>query len=320
MSYRQIPTPDVPNTAGVVNPGVNSAPAAAPATETLVPFAPPDSVSDWLDWLPQAGVRGPLLNFGILRFGADGVVAPSGALRFATPINSREVLIASRNQLTGDFQSIINVSSGPAGVVQSLEIGREFFEQLLLYGRNLICVCNSGPLGNDGAGWFWEQEGFSYQATMTAVQTTKSIGWVWSMAGCTQAAVTTSIKGGKGCTLLYQAGESVDADGGVWIARGGLNGAGGATLHGGCQWQFHNGIDGDTHLELVELEANRRIVAIAQGADLTTAEMPANTGDKVVFIAESAATPTANPNGGDILFVQGGVMKYRDPAGNEITL
>ncbi len=43
-------------------------------------------------------------------------------------------------------------------------------------------------------------------------------------------------------------------------------------------------------------------------------------GSQVVFIANSTSTPTANPVGGGILFVENGALKYRGPNGTVTTL
>ena len=298
-----------PNTAGVVDPGINGVPTAAPATESVFRWMNTDSISDWLGWVVWPG-GGPQLNHGVMAFGPDGVVAPSGALRFATPIGTRSVLMASRNQLNGDFQSIINVSSGPGGIVQSLEVGREFWEQTLLYGRTVILVCNSGVLGNDGAGWLFEQEGFSYQAAMVANQSTKSINWRWSMTDCAQAAVNTAQKAGKGTELLYQAGESTNADGGDFVARGGFNASGGATKRGGCKFQLHNGVTFPTMLEVVEPTAGQAIVALCAGVDLTAATLPSGAGDRVMYLAKAAIAPTVAPVSGFYVYV--------DPADDQL--
>ena len=43
-------------------------------------------------------------------------------------------------------------------------------------------------------------------------------------------------------------------------------------------------------------------------------------GTHVVFIANSTATPTANPVGGGILYVENGALKYRGSSGTVTTL
>ena len=43
-------------------------------------------------------------------------------------------------------------------------------------------------------------------------------------------------------------------------------------------------------------------------------------GTHVVFIANSTATPTSNPVGGGILYVENGALKYRGPSGSVTTI
>lgn len=73
-------------------------------------------------------------------------------------------------------------------------------------------------------------------------------------------------------------------------------------------------------LECAELIAGQRVLALSKVASLTTSNMPANTGDLVIFIGNAAAVPTANPVGGGILYVEAGALKYRGTGGTITTL
>lgn len=57
-------------------------------------------------------------------------------------------------------------------------------------------------------------------------------------------------------------------------------------------------------LEAVELAASRRVVAIGIGTatGITTTQMGANTGDRVVYLAQAATEPTANAVGGALVW------------------
>lgn len=44
------------------------------------------------------------------------------------------------------------------------------------------------------------------------------------------------------------------------------------------------------------------------------------TGQKVIFINDASVVPSTNPTGGDILYADAGILKYRDTAGNVITI
>lgn len=289
-----------PNGSGVVDPGINSLPVAAPATELVLNFTSANSSkSDWLGWTVWPG-DGPQLSYGVIKFGPDSQIAQSGALRFACPVGTRTVLMASKDQITGKFQSIINVSSGPAGVSSSLEIGREFFPQLLLYGKNVLFVCNGGAAGNDGSGWLFEQEGFGYQATMVANQTSRSIYWAWSAQHDT-ASVQCSVRAGTGTHLIYQAGESSNSIGGDIIQRTGLPFAG--QKHGSFKVQLHYGLTFPTLFQVAEVNLNERVIVLNKAADIDTTTLPAGSGDLVTHFAPAATVPTQPPNSGATVYV-----------------
>ncbi len=73
-------------------------------------------------------------------------------------------------------------------------------------------------------------------------------------------------------------------------------------------------------VEATELVAGQRIVALCLAADLTTTEMPASTGDGVLFFANANTVPTADPVGGGIVYVESGALKYRGTSGTVTTL
>jgi len=43
-------------------------------------------------------------------------------------------------------------------------------------------------------------------------------------------------------------------------------------------------------------------------------------GTHVIFVANSTSTPTTNPTGGGILYVENGALKYRGPSGSVTTI
>lgn len=55
--------------------------------------------------------------------------------------------------------------------------------------------------------------------------------------------------------------------------------------------------DSTTMVETVVLATNREILSLMLGADLTTTQMPASTGDKVVFLADATTAPANGTNG-----------------------
>lgn len=108
-------------------------------------------------------------------------------------------------------------------------------------------------------------------------------------------------------------GASGTRNGGNWIARAGS----GATLNGSLQLRSGGDV---AMVEVAEPANGRRAVSLCLGAALTTTEMPANTGDRVVFLANAATVPSANPVGGGILYVEAGALKYRGSSGTVTTI
>lgn len=71
----------------------------------------------------------------------------------------------------------------------------------------------------------------------------------------------------------------------------------------------------ETMMEAVELIAGQRVVALCRGSDATTTQLPANTGDRVIYIADCATAPTANPVSGGVLYSSGGDLYWRSSGG-----
>lgn len=63
-----------------------------------------------------------------------------------------------------------------------------------------------------------------------------------------------------------------------------------------------------------------RFIALLFDAPITTTQMPTNTGDKVIYIANATTAPTATSVGGGILYCQAGALKYRGTSGTITTL
>jgi hypothetical protein len=61
--------------------------------------------------------------------------------------------------------------------------------------------------------------------------------------------------------------------------------------------------DSTEMIEVASLATNREVISLLLGASLTTTHMPADTGDKVIFVADTTAKPTTGfPLGGGILY------------------
>jgi hypothetical protein len=73
-------------------------------------------------------------------------------------------------------------------------------------------------------------------------------------------------------------------------------------------------------VETVLVAAGQNVLSLVKGSVLTTTQMPTNTGDQVVFIANATTAPTANSVGGGILYVTAGALWYRGTGGTATQL
>lgn len=85
----------------------------------------------------------------------------------------------------------------------------------------------------------------------------------------------------------------------------------GSTSDGSVQLQ----VGTESLVEACEVAAGRRVVALCRAAALTTTQMPANSGDGVVYIANAATAPTGTPVSGGILYSSGGDLYWMNTAG-----
>lgn len=73
-------------------------------------------------------------------------------------------------------------------------------------------------------------------------------------------------------------------------------------------------------LESAFLASARRVIALCLGTAITTTEMPANTGDEVVFLGNATTVPTANSVGGPLEYATGGAIVGRGTGGTVTTM
>lgn len=107
--------------------------------------------------------------------------------------------------------------------------------------------------------------------------------------------------------------------GGNVTVSGGSSG-GGAGLNGGVL--LYTNDNNSPLVQLVELSGNRRVVSLAHDSIVDIIDMPANTGDRVIYIADAAAAPSlgANPSGGSILYSSGGKLYVKQSDGDNFAL
>lgn len=78
-------------------------------------------------------------------------------------------------------------------------------------------------------------------------------------------------------------------------------------------------VNGYISLETAFLASARHVVALGHGAAITTTELPANTGDDVVFVSNATTNPTANSVGGPIFYASAGALIGRGTGGTVTT-
>ncbi len=103
-----------------------------------------------------------------------------------------------------------------------------------------------------------------------------------------------------------QDGNATNPNGGVAFFYGGAKS--GSGLKGGVVLAI-NGSATEVMTQVGEVISGNRVLSLVQGAALTTTQMPANTGDRVIYIANAATDATAAPVTGAILQATSGKLK-----------
>ncbi len=132
---------------------------------------------------------------------------------------------------------------------------------------------------------------------------------VWGQTASYTLSQETAVAAGDRAGFFGQAAGGSDNNGGGISVQGGA--PTGTGLRGGVSIGCHS----DELIECTEVATGREVVSLCLGALLTTTEMPANTGHRVIFIANASSVPAANPVGGGILYVEAGALKLRGTSG-----
>lgn len=107
---------------------------------------------------------------------------------------------------------------------------------------------------------------------------------------------------------------STNINGGILRLQGGAAKTDGSSgLRGGVRLELDS--VGIVMVEAGEVIAGNRYTALNRGSNLTSTQMPANTGDLVTFVGNAATVPTANPVSGGILYSSGGSGTWRSSSG-----
>lgn len=119
---------------------------------------------------------------------------------------------------------------------------------------------------------------------------------------------------GNGETLTVAAQTSLGGNGNggtLELCGGSPHGTG---LKGGVQLSLDE-TSAEPMVEVAEVATGRRAVVLGLGAAVTATELPANTGDRVIYVADYATAPIANPVSGQLVYSGGHAMSARSPNG-----
>jgi hypothetical protein len=122
---------------------------------------------------------------------------------------------------------------------------------------------------------------------------------------------------GTNFTVTAQSGTATNRNGGDVVLQGGGRGSGG--LRGGVQLRLNNGAT--TMAQATEVAVDRRVLSLVHGSTLSTVDMPADTGDMVIYVRDAVTTPnTGNPTNGTILYSTGGQLWVKQQDGNNFAV
>lgn len=100
------------------------------------------------------------------------------------------------------------------------------------------------------------------------------------------------------------------------LLRGGARD--GTGLKGGVKIQMNNTTE--TMFEAVSVVDGYRITALNRGANLTSTQMPLDTGDLVTYIGNANIIPQVAPVSGGILYSNAGALEWYSPGGTQTTV
>ena len=158
----------------------------------------------------------------------------------------------------------------------------------------------------------------SVNQTESMRATNASIGFsfpvIWATAATASISQAINIVGaGSAMTISAQTAKAGSAaNGGPLALIGGFGDTPGG-LAGAIRLQIKAA--NTTVLECAEVVSGNRVLALGLLANLTSTQMPANTGDGVLFLANRAIVPSANSVGGGIIYCEAGALKYRGTSG-----
>lgn len=150
----------------------------------------------------------------------------------------------------------------------------------------------------------------------TAVKS-QSLGFASTLSSPVFTQSTTALSPGTSMIIRAQGTTATNAAGGTLILGGGARNGTGAK--GGVQLRMN--AEQDILLQLVEPLNGQKVLGLLKNGAVTSSDMPANTGDMVAYIANTATPPTSgSPSNGVIMFAEGGILKVKQSDGTLISV
>lgn len=238
-----------------------------------------NAVSGALLWTNSANVVRTNVGVGL----GLGSIATAGLIRVPYASN----VIYGRNQ--GNTADNLLLDWGNIGTSNNLRIGAGV-THTSIQGTS----CSFSPTGTD-----------VLVAGIVTVQLRSNVSLSWAGTSNSPFIFQSPDAGGSGgaqdMTIRAQTMTGNNRSGGFLIYQGG--GAHGTGLRGGHRFQLNNAdTTFETMLEVAEVATSRRVVSLAFGSNISTTQMLANTGDRVVFIGQAATEPTVSAVSGALLW------------------
>jgi len=122
---------------------------------------------------------------------------------------------------------------------------------------------------------------------------------------------------GHDMLLIAQTSTFLNKDGGDVVISGGSPGIGGKL--GGVTLCMDSGAI--AMIDAREVAAGRRVIGLFNGSEISSTQMPSDTGDMVMFIKNAATEPTSgSPVGGAILYSSIGQLRIKESNGSDFNI
>lgn len=260
--------------------------------------------------VPPSGVVTVTTALGL----GNGIIALSGGIRAP----NATTIIAFRNSAnTADIIALASTAGGSVVVGDginatnvNLNVPSGNLIQLQSAGTNAIAITLRATGTTNiqfGSGVTAATMNQAALASAAAPGIAGAVMTVQAQAG--QAATGVGNNGGAGGTILISGG------------AGGTSGSATAGINGPVRLQL--GATNQTMIEAANLvAAGQRVVALCQiGAGITTAQLPANSGDGIIWIGNAVTVPSANPSStGVVIYAATSALNVRDTRGTVTAL